>query len=107
MKTLVYENYSKFITATETIRKVPPYITSKLIHQMRGNVETMEEEMNRLSTNMNQIHNLTNNINDSLDFRRNQISKLSGVNHVITKVFLIKPTNSLLSFNSLSTYLFV
>ncbi len=53
---------------------------------MRGNVETMEEEMNHFATNMKQINQLTTTINDTLDVRRTQISKLSGVNHVITKV---------------------
>ncbi|KAG9304282.1 hypothetical protein G9A89_019844 [Geosiphon pyriformis] len=37
METLVYENYSKFISATDTIRK------------MRNNVETMETEMDQLT----------------------------------------------------------
>jgi hypothetical protein len=36
MQMLVYENYSKFIAATDTIRK------------MKGDVETMEAEMDQL-----------------------------------------------------------
>ena len=40
MKTLVYENYNKFISATDTIR------------QMKTNVVNMEEEMGRLGDNI-------------------------------------------------------
>lgn len=37
MQTLVYENYNKFISATDTIR------------QMKSKVDDMEEEMGKLS----------------------------------------------------------
>ncbi len=58
MKTLVYENYNKFISATDTIR------------DMRSNVENMEEEMNRLAQNMDKITETTEYINNTLAPRR-------------------------------------
>ncbi len=54
MKTLVYENYNKFISATDTIR------------QMKHNVVNMEEEMHHLSESMKQITSLSSNINTTL-----------------------------------------
>ena len=43
LKTLVYENYNKFISATETIKS------------MKSNVEKMESDMAKLSANMRSI----------------------------------------------------
>ena len=43
MQTLVYENYNKFIAATETIRK------------MRVDFRGMEEEMDQLANSMTNI----------------------------------------------------
>ena len=43
MQTLVYENYNKFIAATETIRK------------MRVDFRGMEEEMEQLANSMTNI----------------------------------------------------
>lgn len=44
MQQLVYENYNKFIAATDTIRA------------MKGNVDGMETDMDRLKTNMGERH---------------------------------------------------
>ena len=45
MRTLIYENYAKFIAATDTIK------------QMKTDFKQMEEEMNQLSDNMASITN--------------------------------------------------
>jgi hypothetical protein len=58
MKTLVYENYNKFISATDTIR------------DMKTNVENMEEEMQRLTANMDTITLVSDNITATLAPRR-------------------------------------
>ena len=47
MQSLVYDNYNKFISATETIRK------------MKSQVETMETDMKRLEDNMQSIDELS------------------------------------------------
>lgn len=73
MKTLVYENYNKFISATDTIR------------QMKRNVENMEEEINRLSQTMKAISSGTESVNSSLHDNREQIEKLSGVSTLLKK----------------------
>ncbi|KAJ3082394.1 Vacuolar protein sorting-associated protein 51, partial [Quaeritorhiza haematococci] len=74
MKTLVYENYNKFISATDTIRK------------MKTNIENMEVELNRLAKNMDQIATASRTVNDSLAERRNKIHQLGGVHNLLKKL---------------------
>ncbi|TPX33917.1 hypothetical protein SmJEL517_g03383 [Synchytrium microbalum] len=74
MKTLVCENYNKFISATDSIRK------------MKTNVENMESEMDRLSKSMDQITQASTKINDSLADRRSKIHQLSGVHTLLKKL---------------------
>ena len=47
----MYDNYNKFISATDTIRK------------MRSQVETMEDDMKRLEDNMQSIDELSAQVN--------------------------------------------
>ncbi|PRP80416.1 hypothetical protein PROFUN_11962 [Planoprotostelium fungivorum] len=78
MKTLVYENYNKFISATDTIRK------------MKTNVENMEEEMRRLSGTMDMISLNSDRINGTLSNRREKIMQLGGVHNLLNKLqFLV------------------
>ena len=54
MQTLVYENYNKFILATDTIR------------QMKSDFKTMEDEMEKLVQDMSHIATFANNISSNL-----------------------------------------
>ncbi|XP_041477229.1 vacuolar protein sorting-associated protein 51 homolog [Lytechinus variegatus] len=74
MQTLVYENYNKFISATDTIRK------------MKTDFKKMEEEMDRLATNMDTIADFSEKISSTLQERRAQITKLSGVHSLLKKL---------------------
>ncbi|KFM62792.1 Protein fat-free-like protein, partial [Stegodyphus mimosarum] len=74
MQTLVYENYNKFISATDTIRK------------MKNDFKKMEEEMDCLSSNMSIITEFSGNISSTLQGRRQQISKLTGVHTLLKKL---------------------
>ena len=74
MQTLVYENYNKFISATDTIRK------------MKSQVDGMEEEMARLVENMSTISNLSAGITDTLSERRQRICKLSDSHSLLKKL---------------------
>lgn len=58
MQMLVYENYNKFISATDTIRK------------MAQNVEGMETEMTDLKSSMDRIANSSATVNASLEGKR-------------------------------------
>lgn len=52
---------------------------------MKTNVESMEEEMERLSTNMQKMEKLSSAINNTLSQKREKIHKLNGINNIITK----------------------
>ena len=67
MQTLVYENYNKFIAATETIRK------------MRVDFRSMEEEMDQLAGSMTSITTFSAQISDKLRTRRQEVRQGKGV----------------------------
>ncbi|CDH48840.1 vacuolar protein sorting-associated protein 51homolog [Lichtheimia corymbifera JMRC:FSU:9682] len=77
MKTLVYENYSKFISATDTIRK------------MKSNVESMESEMSRLNDSMNSITQQCTNITNALGPNREKIQRLTNVHNLLKRLQFI------------------
>ncbi|KAM3869636.1 vacuolar protein sorting-associated protein 51 homolog [Diretmus argenteus] len=74
MQTLVYENYNKFISATDTIRK------------MKNDFKKMEDEMDCLSANMAAITEFSACISGTLQDQHTQITKLSGVHTLLRKL---------------------
>lgn len=74
MQTLVYENYNKFISATDTIRK------------MKNDFKKMEDEMDCLSANMAAITEFSAKISGTLQDQHTQITKLSGVHTLLRKL---------------------
>ena len=74
MQMLVYENYNKFISATDTIRK------------MRHRVEGMETQMVELEQSMNKIASASETVDASLSQRRGQLEKLNGAKKNLTKL---------------------
>ncbi|XP_066575064.1 vacuolar protein sorting-associated protein 51 homolog [Amia ocellicauda] len=74
MQTLVYENYNKFISATDTIRK------------MKNDFKKMEDEMDCLATNMAAITAFSACISSTLQDQHAQITKLSGVHSLLRKL---------------------
>lgn len=58
MQTLVYENYNKFISATDTIRK------------MKTDFKQMETEMESLGQKMSKITSFSDQINGTLQVKR-------------------------------------
>uniref|UniRef100_A0A3Q3JWR8 Vacuolar protein sorting-associated protein 51 homolog n=1 Tax=Monopterus albus TaxID=43700 RepID=A0A3Q3JWR8_MONAL len=74
MQTLVYENYNKFISATDTIRK------------MKNDFKKMEDEMDCLSANMAAITDFSARISGTLQDQHTQITKLSGVHTLLRKL---------------------
>ncbi|XP_020283585.1 vacuolar protein sorting-associated protein 51 homolog [Pseudomyrmex gracilis] len=79
MQTLVYENYNKFISATDTIRK------------MKTDFKEMEESMDLLAKNMDSITSFSEQISSTLQGTRQQIAKLSSVHTLLKKLqFLFK-----------------
>eukprot|EP01006_Ploeotia_vitrea_P023471 TRINITY_DN55969_c0_g1_i1.p1 TRINITY_DN55969_c0_g1~~TRINITY_DN55969_c0_g1_i1.p1 ORF type:complete len:728 (-),score=72.07 TRINITY_DN55969_c0_g1_i1:78-1982(-) len=90
---LVYENYNKFISATDTIRK------------MKNNVESMEDKMDSLGKNMEAISECTTEITNSLAARRSQIERLVGVNKMLKKIqFIVELPQTLRKCIEMKTY---
>ncbi|XP_024940624.1 vacuolar protein sorting-associated protein 51 homolog [Cephus cinctus] len=79
MQTLVYENYNKFISATDTIGK------------MKSDFKKMEDSMDLLATNMDSITSFSEQISSTLQGTRQQISRLSSVHALLKRLqFLFK-----------------
>ncbi len=74
MQTLVYENYNRFIAATDTIRK------------MRVDFRAMEDEMDRLADEMGDISASSARVGDALRERRRRIGQLSGTHTLLRKL---------------------
>eukprot|EP00048_Salpingoeca_helianthica_P014899 m.224118 g.224118 ORF g.224118 m.224118 type:complete len:772 (+) comp16398_c0_seq1:57-2372(+) len=72
MQSLVYDNYNKFIKATDTIRN------------MKTQVDKMEEGMQRLTDNMTSIDELSGQIDTALAPKRQEIFSLS-LHHALLK----------------------
>ena len=74
MQTLVYENYNKFIAATETIRK------------MRVDFRSMESEMEQLAASMTNITTFSSQISDKLRGGRQEVARLSTAHATLQKL---------------------
>lgn len=74
MQTLVYENYNKFISATDTIRS------------MKTHVESMEEEMKRLETSMIKIQEIAEKVGTHVNPKQKQIRELINVYDELQKI---------------------
>ncbi|CAM9459336.1 unnamed protein product [Ectocarpus sp. 8 AP-2014] len=74
MQMLVYENYNKFISATDTIRK------------MAQNVEGMETEMSDLKSSMERIAESSATVNTSLEGNRSKMDKLVRVRRLLQRL---------------------
>ncbi|KAJ2743176.1 hypothetical protein GGI20_003940 [Coemansia sp. BCRC 34301] len=74
MKTMVYENYSKFISATETIGK------------MKADADFMDAEMERLSRRVNDISARTDSVNAHFAQRRTAIARLSDEHRTLKRL---------------------
>ncbi|CAH8669478.1 unnamed protein product [Heterobilharzia americana] len=74
MQTLVYDNYSKFISATDTIR------------MMKSNFSYVRTEMNSLLQNIDSIVSLSGVINESLTDKRKKLSTLTATQLTLNKL---------------------
>ena len=74
MQTLVYENYNKFISATDTIRS------------MKTHVENMEGEMKSLECSMQKVQEINSRVGTRLGPKQKQIRELVGVYDELQKI---------------------
>ncbi len=87
MQTLVYENYNKFIAATDTIKK------------MRVDFRAMEDEMDALADKMTAIGRSSGDISATLAERRKEIAGLSATHNLLNKLqFLFELPEKLREF---------
>lgn len=73
MKTLVYENYNKFISATDTIQ------------QMKKHINDMDDKMKELQLKIEGISKSTTEINEKFAENRKDIEKYSGISSLLKK----------------------
>ena len=78
MQMLVYENYNKFISATETIKK------------MKTNVEAMDSDMESVRDKMKSISEKTSSIDHSLAAKRAEIDKLVRIKRLLNRYRVIR-----------------
>ncbi len=74
MQMLVYENYNKFIAATETIKR------------MKNNVEDMDTDMSSIDGSMKSISGGSSKLDDSLASKRSKVEKLVRVHRLLERV---------------------
>lgn len=72
MQTLVYENYNKFISATDAIR------------QMKSDFKMMESEMQKLADTMDDLTASSDQITGTLQDTRTQLNRLYEKNGEIS-----------------------
>ncbi|KAJ6236383.1 hypothetical protein M0813_27770 [Anaeramoeba flamelloides] len=74
LQILVYQNYSKFIDASDKI------------NYLGNHVETMEKEMDKLTTKLKKIEKLNEKITTRLTPKHKNIRRLEGINQVSKKI---------------------
>lgn len=87
LQELVYRNYSKFISATDTIR------------QMKDNVTDMDAKLRALSTNVETIERVSTVISENLQVHRERIETTLSRNRNLRKVqFLVELSDGMQGF---------
>jgi hypothetical protein len=77
LQTLVYDNYSKFISAVDTVKK------------MKSNVESRQEEMKSLERCMTLLTDRTEKIDRELNPKRDKMQQLGNVHKLLQKVPIV------------------
>lgn len=74
MQMLVYENYNKFISATETIKR------------MKTNVDAMDDDMDAVKAKIETITTTTIRLDQTLTSKRTKIDKLVRIKRLLTRL---------------------
>ncbi|KAM3140416.1 hypothetical protein pb186bvf_007576 [Paramecium bursaria] len=74
IQSLVFENYSKFISSIDTVKK------------MKTDITKIDSKMQTLQQSMGKISQLSSKINDQLKTKREEIIKLDTVNKDLSKL---------------------
>ena len=74
IQSLVFENYSKFISSIDTVR------------EMKDNICMVDEKLKVLDSSMERISELALKIDETFKFKRKEIQKLDTVNKDLQKL---------------------
>lgn len=84
LQTLVYDNYSKFLSASDTV------------HSLSENISNLTSQMDHLKQNLNDISSHSKKIVDDLEPNRQRIQRLIGISRLLGRVeFISKLPNQL------------
>lgn len=77
VQSLVFKNYSKFISSIEVVKK------------MREELEKTEDSLDRLSGSIDKIKNMSEKIDDTLKPKREEIQKLDKINKDLSNLKML------------------
>lgn len=84
MQKLVYENYSRFMSASKTVRTLQVRPGSGL--KVQENVGDMETRMSSLLEKIQVVTTLSNTVGSNLDANRTKVDKLVSVKRLLKKL---------------------
>lgn len=91
MQTLVYDNYNKFISATDTVKSV------------KKKIDAMEEELSKLKTSVGKINESYEKINERVGYKWKEIHKLDIIEKDLDKLQFLRELPNILK-NALNSY---
>lgn len=77
VQSLVFENYSKFISSIDVVKK------------MREEIEKTEKDLDRLADSIEKIKEISTNIDETLKPKRNEIQKLDKINKDLSNLKML------------------
>ena len=77
VQSLVFENYSKFISSIDVVKK------------MREEIEKTETDLDRLAESIEKIKDISTNIDETLKPKRNEIQKLDKINKDLSNLKML------------------
>jgi len=77
IQSMVFENYSKFITSIDTVKK------------MKDDIEKVDDKLKILEESVNKINDCALKIDDNLKVKRNEIQKLDTINKDLQRLRIL------------------
>lgn len=84
MQKLVYENYSRFMSASKTVRTLQ--VVYLVLYDSQDNIGDMESRMSSLLEKVQSVASTTNTVGTNLDANRVKVDKLVSVKRLLKKL---------------------
>ena len=84
MQKLVYENYSRFMSASKTVRTLQVKLTT--FTHIQDNIGDMENRMSSLLEKIQNVASTTNTVGTNLNDNRMKVDKLVSVKRLLKKL---------------------